>query len=82
MVVPLQAIEAQHSVALLEFAEMVRKVPPDSAAIVRKYSPKLKALLPPHANDELLAELKELATPRSNQAQQAGYEAPAQNDEP
>ncbi len=38
---------------------MVRKVPPDSSTIVRKYSKKLKALLPPHANDELLAELKE-----------------------
>lgn len=68
------------AVALLEFAEMVRKVPPESAAIVRKYSPKLKALLPPHANDELLAELKELATPRTHRAQQAGYETVEEDD--
>jgi hypothetical protein len=69
------------SVALLEFAEMVRKVPPDSAAVVRKYSQELKALLPPHANDELLAELKELATPRAGKVQQAGYEDGEQDGE-
>ena len=69
------------AVALLEFAEMVRKTHPDSAAVVRKYSQKLKALLPPHANDELLAELKELATPRTGKAQQAVYDEPEQDDE-
>jgi hypothetical protein len=69
------------AVALLEFAEMVRKISPESTAVVRKYSQKLKVLLPPHANDELLAELKELATPRSGKAQQAGYEVLDQDDE-
>ena len=69
------------AVALREFAEMVCKVSPDSAAVVRKYSRKLKALLPPHANDELLAELKQLAEPRTSKAQQAGYDVPEQDDE-
>jgi hypothetical protein len=69
------------AVALLEFAEMVKEVPPESKAVVRKYSSKLKALLPPHANDELLAELKELATPRGKTAKQAGYEVPNEGDE-
>ena len=69
------------AVALFEFAEMVRKVPSDSSAIVRKYSRKLKTLLPPHANDELLAELKELATPRAGVAQQAGYDVPEEDDQ-
>ena len=70
------------AVALLEFAEMVKKVPPESKAVVRKYSNKLKPLLPPHANDELLAELKQLATPRPGTAKHAGFEAPEQSEEP
>jgi hypothetical protein len=67
------------AVALHEFAEMVRKVPADSSAVVRKFSHKLKPLLPPHANEELLAELKSLATPRGA-AQQAGYEVPEEDE--
>ena len=69
------------AVALLEFAEMVRTVHSDNASLVRKYSRKLKPLIPPHANDELLAELKALATPRDDKALHAGYEIPEQDDE-
>ena len=69
------------AVALFEFAEMVRKVPAGSSAIICKYSPKLKPLLPPHANDELLAELKELATPRNGEAKHARYDDADPDDE-
>jgi hypothetical protein len=69
------------AVALLEFAEMVRRVSPESATVVRKYSRKLKPLLPAHANEELLAELKDLATQRNGAAQQTGYDVPEQGDE-
>jgi hypothetical protein len=67
-------IQLGRSVALLEFAELVRQVPPESAAVVRKYSRQLKPLLPAGVNDELLAELKQLATARDKDVQQAGYE--------
>jgi hypothetical protein len=67
-------IQLGRSVALLEFAELVRQVPPESAAVVRKYSRQLKPLLPAGVNDELLAELKQLATERDKGVQQAGYE--------
>lgn len=69
------------AVALLEFAEMVKKVHPDSAAMVRKFSGKLKPLLPAHANDELLAELKELANPRVQKAKQANFDADEDSDD-
>jgi hypothetical protein len=67
-------IQLGRSVALLEFAELVRQVPPESAAVVRKYSRQLKPLLPAGINDELLAELKQLATAPDKDVRQAGYE--------
>ena len=70
-------IRLGQAVALLEFAERVRQVPPESAAVVRRYSRQLKPLLPPGANDELLAELKKLATAPEGAVQPAEYEEPA-----
>jgi hypothetical protein len=67
-------IQLGRSVALLEFAEQVRQVPPGSAVVVRKYSRQLKPLLPAGVNDDLLAELKQLATAPDKSVQQAGYE--------
>ncbi len=70
-------IRLGQAVALLEFAERVRQVPPESAAVVRRYSRKLKPLLPSGANDELLTELKKLATAPEKGVQPAAYEEPA-----
>ena len=67
-------IQLGRSVALLEFAELVRQVPPESAAVVRKYSRQLKPLLPAGINDELLTELKRLATAPDRDVQPAAYE--------
>jgi hypothetical protein len=67
-------IQLGRSVALLEFAELVRQVPPESAAVVRRYSRQLKPLLPAGINDELLAELKQLATAPESNVQSAAYE--------
>jgi hypothetical protein len=69
-------IRLGQSVALLEFAERVREVPVESAAAVRRYSKKLKPLLPSGVNDELLTELKKLATAPETGVQPAGYEGP------
>jgi hypothetical protein len=62
------------AVALLEFAELVRDVPAESAAAVRRYSPKLKPLLPASLNEELLAELKRLARSPAGDVEPASYE--------
>jgi len=70
-------IRLGQAVALLEFAERVRQVPPESAAVVRRYSRQLKPLLPPGVNDELLAELKKLATAPEGAVEPAEYEEPA-----
>lgn len=70
-------IRLGRAVALLEFARLVHQVPAENAAVVRRYSRQLKALLPASINDELLAELKNLATAPDDQVQQAGYETPA-----
>jgi len=67
-------IQLGRSVALLEFAEQVRQVPSASAAVVRKYSRQLKPLIPAGVNDELLAELKQLATAPDQDVRQAAYE--------
>ena len=69
-------IRLGQAVALLEFAERVRLVPVESAVVVRRYSRKLKPLLPSGANDELLAELKKLATTPEEAVQPAGYDVP------
>ena len=69
-------IRLGQAVALLEFAERVRLVPVESAVVVRRYSRKLKPLLPSGANDELLAELKKLATTPEEGVQPAGYDVP------
>lgn len=62
------------SVALLEFAEMVRQVPPENAKVIRRYSRQLKPLLPASVNDELLVELKALATSAESDVRQAAFE--------
>jgi hypothetical protein len=62
------------AVALLEFAELVRAVPEESAAVVRRYSQKLKPLLPASLNEELLAELKRLARGPTGDVEPANYE--------
>ncbi len=62
------------AVALLEFAELVRAVPEDSAAVVRRYSQKLKPLLPASLNEELLAELKRSAKGPPGDVEPASYE--------
>jgi hypothetical protein len=62
------------AVALLEFAELVRDVPSTSAAVVRRYSQKLKPLLPASLNDELLAELKRLAKRPTGDVEPASFE--------
>ena len=64
------------SVALLEFAELVRQVPPESGTVVRRFSRELKPLLPASVNDELLAELKELVSGGPGQVEPAVYETP------
>jgi hypothetical protein len=69
-------IRLGQSVALREFAEFIRRVPPDSAAAVRRYSRQLKPLLPASINDELLAELKKLATAPDGEVLPANYEEP------
>lgn len=65
------------AVALQEFAERVDQVPPESTAVVRSYSRRLKPLLPASVNSEFLAELKALATAPEGDVQPAGYEEPA-----
>jgi hypothetical protein len=62
------------AVALLEFAELVRDVPAENAAVVRRYSQKLKPLLPASLNEELLAELKRLARQPNGDVEPAAYE--------
>ncbi|MGE5195179.1 MAG: hypothetical protein ACM3U2_22020, partial [Deltaproteobacteria bacterium] len=69
-------IRLGRAVALVEFAELVQQVPAESAAVVRRYSPKLKPLLPRGGSDELLAELKKLATAPEGGVQPAGHEQP------
>jgi len=68
------AIRLGKSVALLEFAELVKKVPPESVSIVRRYSRRLKPLLPASVNEELLVELKNLASGTGGDVQPASYE--------
>jgi hypothetical protein len=67
-------IQLGRAVALLEFAELVRDVPPESAAVVRRYSRQLKPLLPASIKDELLAELKNLALDRDSNVEPASFE--------
>jgi hypothetical protein len=61
------ALSLARTVALLEFAEMVKQVPPENCTLVRKYSKQLKPLLPPGGMDNLLSELQALGNaPRSD----------------
>ncbi|HLJ11018.1 MAG TPA: hypothetical protein VKU82_07510 [Planctomycetaceae bacterium] len=69
-------IQLGRAVALLAFAELVRQVPSESAAVVRRYSRQLKPLLPASMNDELLAELKALATTPEGDVEPARFESP------
>lgn len=66
-------IQLGRSVALLEFAELIRDVAPESAKVVRRYSRELKPLLP-ESNEELVAELSELARGPNREVLPAGYE--------
>lgn len=66
-------VQLGRAVALLEFAELIRQVPPENAKIIRRYSRELKPLLPASINEELLTELKKLASGRPS-VEQAGYE--------
>jgi hypothetical protein len=70
------AIHLGRSVALLEFAELVKNVPPESAVVVRRYSRQLKPLLPASINEELLVELQSLANDRTGEIEPASYEEP------
>lgn len=74
------AIDLGRAVALLEFAEMIGRVPAASCTQVRKCSRRLKPLLPPHRDDDLLAELAQLAARREQPVEQAQYQDGA--DEP
>lgn len=61
------ALSLARTVALLEFAEMIKQVPKENCTLVRKYSKQLKSLLPPGGTDGLLSELQALGTtPRSD----------------
>jgi hypothetical protein len=70
------AISLARTVALLEFAEMIKQVPPESCAIVRKYSRQLKPLLPKGGTDSLLSELQALGTSPRRDVVPAGHSAP------
>lgn len=69
------ALRLARLTALIEFAEMVRQAPDEDCALVRKYAAKLKPLLPSGSSDDLLAELKALAEPRT-EIVPAGFERP------
>lgn len=61
------AISLARTAALLEFAEMIKQVPPENCKLVRKYSKQLKPLLPAGGTDGLLSELQALGeSPRSD----------------
>lgn len=57
-------IQLSRDVALLEFAEMLSRVPPESCSIVKKYAPQLRPLLPRGKKDPF-AELVEWQRQRS-----------------
>lgn len=68
------ALRLARLVALVEFAEMVRQVPSEDRALIRKYAAQLKPLLPTGTNDDLLVELQALAEPPSTEILPAGFE--------
>jgi hypothetical protein len=72
------AIELGRAVALLEFAELIHQVPDENAALVRRFSRNLKPLLPAHANEDLLAELSELARRETDAIEHASFETEAE----
>jgi len=76
------ALRLARAAALLEFAELVQKVPPGSAAMARRYSKQLKPLLPSLGSDDLLAELSALATGESSDVEPAGYDRSARKPAP
>ncbi|MBI3861264.1 MAG: hypothetical protein HY290_05155 [Planctomycetia bacterium] len=71
------AVELGRAVALLQFAELIQQIPDESGAQVRRFSARLKALLPARANEDLLAELSDLAVRDENTIERAGYEVEA-----
>lgn len=76
------ALRLARAAALLEFAELVQKVPPASAAMARRYSKQLKPLLPSLGSDDLLAELSALATGQATEVEPVGYEDSARKATP
>lgn len=69
------ALSLARTVALLEFAEMIKQVPKDNCALVRKYSKQLKPLLPAGGMDGLLSELQALGTAPRSDVMPAGHSA-------
>jgi hypothetical protein len=76
------ALRLARAAALLEFAELVEKVPPASAAMARRYSKQLKPLLPSLGSDDLLAELSALATGESSDVEPVGFDGSTRKPAP
>jgi hypothetical protein len=74
------ALRLARAAALLEFAELVQKVPAPSAALVRKYSKQLKPLLPALGSDDLLAELSALASGESSDIEPVKFDGAEKDD--
>jgi hypothetical protein len=71
------ALRLARAVALLEFAEMVKRVPAENCKLVRQYSKRLKPLVPQTGTEELLAELQQMGAARSGTVTPAGHETDA-----
>jgi hypothetical protein len=69
------ALRLSRAVALREFAEMLKQVPPENCALVRKYSSQIKPLLPSGGGmDDLLQELQALGSAPGGDVIPAGHE--------
>lgn len=69
------AIQLGRTVALLEFAELLKQVPAESRSLVRKYAPQLKPILSTAAATDPFAELQEWES-QTGGIQPAGYGVP------
>ncbi|MGQ0635248.1 MAG: hypothetical protein ACT4QC_11605 [Planctomycetaceae bacterium] len=67
------ALRLARLAALLEFAEMVRDVPAENCAVVRRFASQLKPLVPEGSHDQLLAELQALVQPPTADVVPAGH---------
>jgi hypothetical protein len=68
------ALELGRAVALLEFADLLQQVPEENTDLVRRFSRRLKPLLPAHANEDLLVDLSELARRDTDAIEPANFE--------